>query len=57
MNICLDTNIFPKLARHYLPLIDLIDESEVVCVPVIVTGELFAVVSYGKSVRAKPPGI
>jgi predicted nucleic acid-binding protein len=42
VKICLDTNVFPKLARHYLPLTDLIDESEIVYIPVIVTGELFA---------------
>jgi predicted nucleic acid-binding protein len=42
VKICLDTNVFPKLARHYQPLIDIVDQSELVYIPLIVTGELFA---------------
>lgn len=48
MKICLDTNVFPKLASHYQPSVDFVDESEFVYIPVIVTGELFAGFRMGK---------
>jgi predicted nucleic acid-binding protein len=48
MKICLDTNVFPKLARHYQPLVDFIDQSEFVYIPAVVTGELFSGFRMGK---------
>jgi tRNA(fMet)-specific endonuclease VapC len=42
VKICLDTNVFTKLALQHQPLIELIDQSESVFVPTVVLGELYA---------------